>query len=81
MALAQERRKKENEEEEVAEAPPVVHPPPPPPPPQQQAGGRKSLYDFLRSKGYLIDKTTADLLQTALEMPGVKAFLLEGPPG
>jgi len=81
MALAQERRRKERDVEEAVEAPPVVHPPPPPPPPQQQTGGRKSLYDFLRSKGYLIDRATAELLQTALEMPGVKAFLLEGPPG
>ena len=79
MALAQERRKKEKEVEEAAEAPPVVHPLPPPP--QQQADERRSLYDFLRSKGYLTDRTTAELLQSALEMPGVKAFLLEGPPG
>jgi MoxR-like ATPase len=79
VALAQERRKKEKEAEEVVEAPPVVHPPPPPP--QQQADERRSLYDFLRSKGYLTDRTTAELLQNALEMPGVKAFLLEGPPG
>ncbi len=79
VALAQERRKKEVEE--AAEAPPVVHPPPPPPPPQQRADGRESLYDFLRSKGHLTDRTTADLLQSALEMPGVKVFLLEGPPG
>ena len=79
MALAQERRKKEKEVEEAAEAPPVVHPPPPPP--QQQVDVRGSLYDFFRSRGRLIDKTTADLLQNALEMPGVKAFLLEGPPG
>jgi len=79
VALAQERRKKEKEVEEAAEAPPVVHPLPPPP--QQQADERRSLYDFLRSKGYLTDRTTAELLQSALEMPGVKAFLLEGPPG
>jgi len=81
MALAQERRRKEREGEEAAEAPPIVHPPPPPSLPQQQSGGRVSLYDFLRSKGYLIDRATAELLQNALEMPGVKAFILEGPPG
>ena len=40
-----------------------------------------SLYEFLRNSGYLIDRTSADLVQVALELPGVKALLLEGPPG
>ena len=40
-----------------------------------------SLYEFLRNSGYLIDRTSADLIQVALELPGMKALLLEGPPG
>ena len=40
-----------------------------------------SLYEYLKNSGYLIDRTSADLVQIALELPGVKAVLLEGPPG
>lgn len=40
-----------------------------------------SLYEFLRNSGYLIDRTSADLIQVALDLPGMKALLLEGPPG
>jgi len=40
-----------------------------------------SLYEHLRNSGYLIDRTSADLIQIALELPGIKALLLEGPPG
>jgi MoxR-like ATPase len=40
-----------------------------------------SLYEFLRNSGYLIDRTSAGLMQVALELPGMKALLLEGPPG
>ena len=40
-----------------------------------------SLYEYLKNSGYLIDRTSADLVQVALELPGIKAVLLEGPPG
>jgi len=40
-----------------------------------------SLYEYLRNGGYLIDRTSADLMQVALELPGIRAVLLEGPPG
>ncbi len=40
-----------------------------------------SLYEYLRNSGYLIDRTSADLIQVALELPGMRAVLLEGPPG
>jgi len=43
--------------------------------------GRPSLYESLRGRDYLIDRTTADLIQLVLEVPGIKAVLLEGPPG
>lgn len=44
-------------------------------------GKPASLYEHLKNSGYLIDRTSADLIQVALELPGVKAVLLEGPPG
>jgi hypothetical protein len=40
-----------------------------------------SLYEYLKNSGYLIDRTSADLMQVALELPGIRAVLLEGPPG
>ena len=54
-----------------------------PPAPIPAAGFDKpaSLYEHLKNSGYLIDRTSADLIQIALELPGVKAVLLEGPPG
>ena len=49
--------------------------------PDKSSDNKPSLYEFLRNSGYLIDRTSADLIQLVLEMPGIKAVLLEGPPG
>ena len=40
-----------------------------------------SLYEYLRNSGYLIDRTSADLMQVVLALPSMRAVLLEGPPG
>jgi hypothetical protein len=47
----------------------------------ESQGSRPSLYEFLRDRGYLIDRTSADLMNVVLELPGIRAVLLEGPPG
>ena len=47
----------------------------------ESQGSRPSLYEFLRDRGYLIDRTSADLMKVVLELPGIRAVLLEGPPG
>jgi len=39
------------------------------------------LYSFLKNKGFLIDQHIADIVEVAIELPGIKAFLLTGPPG
>ncbi len=70
------RRRKSVEKKASAAEPPVLTP---------AAGlvsdSPPSLYEYLRNSGYLIDRTSADLIQVALELPGMRAVLLEGPPG
>ena len=39
------------------------------------------LYSFLKNKGFLIDQHIADIVEVAIELPGIKAFLLTEPPG
>ena len=38
-----------------------------------------SLYEYLRNSGYLIDRTSADLMQVALELPGIRAVTSTAP--
>jgi len=40
------------------------------------------LYTFLKSKGFLIDQTVADVVEAVISvLPGIRAFLLTGRPG
>ncbi len=39
------------------------------------------LHTFLKNKGFLIEQTTADIIEVAMTIPGIKAFLLTGQPG